>query len=182
MITNEEYAVRPLSIDAVFKQMADLGIYDLNICVGMLIPTMAEKPVTIELEQGMPYLVIRGTFLCKKPTTPFQPPWWFQIKLTMPKDKESFSGDFEIWLNDLPEVALQIQENGYATLVDKNDAWRSVRSKCQYEMDKEINKIRMQFLPELVHSRLEARTAEEAFAADLKKRTSQIVIDVVFRS
>jgi hypothetical protein len=178
MITKEEYGARPMSIDFVFKTLAEAGVNQIDMTVGMLRPTTANKPETIS-DDATPSLVLTGNLHFETPSLEIKMPWWVKGLCGFEADEDSVPDGkvfrFTIWLNDLPEVLCQIQEEGYESLVDRQDDWRSVKSRFQYEVDKETEKIKTNFLPELTEAKMRFEAGKEIFIANMQKRTTMKV-------
>jgi len=184
MITHNEYDTRPLSLEAMFKYMKSLGIDQITMSIGTRHAMTEEKPATMgEADPGHPLFVIMGHFHTVWPAeVPFQTLWWFKVGTYEARCPGSFEADFKIWLYDLPEVSSQLQAAGYAKLIDERDGYLSVRSRCQYEIDRATEEIKTRHLPELVLRRIKMTDAEQALAEDLKVRALGIDLSLVLRN
>jgi hypothetical protein len=183
MITHNEYDTRPLSLEAMFKYMKSLGIDQITMSIGTRHAMTEEKPATMaEADPGHPLFVIMGHFHAVWPEEKFPSPWWLKVGTDDAEKIGTFEADFKIWLYDLPEVSSQLQAAGYAKLIDERDGYLSVRSRCQYEIDRATEEIKTRHLPELVLRRIKMTDAEQALAEDLKDRALGIDLSLVLRN
>jgi hypothetical protein len=185
MITHHAYDTRPLSLEAVFESMKRLGIDKITMSIGTRHAIPEEKPATMaEADPGHPLFVIMGHFHAVWPSgNPLViVPWWLKVGAHEAETLDTFEADFKIWLYDLPEVSSQLQAAGYANLIDERDGYLSVRSRCQYEIDRATEEIKTRHLPELVLRRIKMTDAEQALAEDLKVRAQGIDLSLALRN